>query len=144
MREQNAQVASGSRHVQVGRDAKAGGGNASSADNGAVNLAGAMIFGNVYITICRGDRTCVDRGRAPREAAMNPSVALQVLHDAIDDHPDKPVLGSFLGVLSSYGDHPGVESLPEVILIAVESGLKAAGLPPLPEHRSVSTVSPAV
>ena len=86
------------------------------------------------------------------------SEATKLLHDAIFDHPDKPVLGSFLGVLSSYGDHPGVESLPEVILIAVESGLKAAGLPALgnrpydtngcrrraklPEHRSISTVSP--
>lgn len=74
---------------------------------------------------------------------VTPSEALALLHDAIDDHPDKPVLGSFLGVLASYGDHPGTESSPEVILIAVESGLKAAGLPPLPEHRSVSTVSPA-
>lgn len=80
---------------------------------------------------------------ARSSARVTPSEALLLLANAIHDHPDKPILASSLGVLSSYGDRPGTETLPEVVLAAVESGLKAAGMPALAEHRSVSTVSPA-
>ncbi len=60
---------------------------------------------------------------------MKPSAALEALADAIYDHPDKPVLGSFLGILGAYGDRPDGETVPEVILAGVEAGLREVGMP---------------
>lgn len=60
---------------------------------------------------------------------MTPSEALHALRVAIDDHPNKMVLATFFGILGAYGDRPDGETVPEVILAAVEAALREVGMP---------------